>query len=242
MTYALIALIALVAFTTEGAIGFGATVITVSLGAQLVSLDELLPAWVPLNMGMSAFLVARNYHHIAWRFLLVDIVPLVGTFSAVGIALFHLPNKTLYAAILGAFVVSLALLQLLRPATRPLVRAWRYVFLALGGLAHGLFGSGGPMIVYVARRRLPDPAAFRATLCLLWLILNLGLVINYAALGLFTPTTGGYSLVIAALLVPGVYLGNKLHYALPPAAFERCVWIGLLVAGLALAVRSALAL
>jgi uncharacterized membrane protein YfcA len=242
MTFALLAAIALLAFTVEGAIGFGATVITVSLAAQLLSLDVLLPAWVPLNMGMSAYLVARNHRHIAWRFLLVDIVPLVGIFTGVGIALFHLPNKTLFAAILGAFVASLAILQLLRPATRPLARAWQYGFLALGGLAHGLFGSGGPMIVYVARRRLPDAAAFRATLCVLWLILNLALVINYAALGLFTETTGRYSLVIAALLVPGVYLGNKLHYALPPATFERCVWVGLFVAGLALGVRSVLAL
>jgi uncharacterized membrane protein YfcA len=242
MTYALLALIAAVAFTAEGAIGFGATVITVSLGAQLVPLDVLLPAWVPLNLAMSTFLVLRNRQHIAWRFLLVDIVPIVAAGTAVGILLFHLPNKTLFAAILGAFVAALALLQLLRPATRPLARAWQYVFLAIGGVAHGLFGSGGPMIVYVARRRLPDAAAFRATLCLLWFVLNIALVVNYSALGLFTETTGTYSLVIAALLVPGVFLGNKLHYALSPTTFERCVWIGLFVAGLALAVRSALAL
>lgn len=84
--------------------------------------------------------------------------------------------------------------------------------------------------------------AFRATLCVLWLLLNAGLLVNYLALDLFTRTTSTYSLVFAALLIPGVFLGNKLHYALPPATFERCVWIGLLVAGLALAIRSALAL
>lgn len=242
MTFALIAVIALAAFTVEGALGFGATVIMVSLAAQLLSLDVLLPAWVPLNLAMSAFLVARNHRHVAWRFLLVDIVPVVAIGTGAGLALFHLPNKTLFAAILGAFVVGLAMLQLARPAARPLARAWQYGFLAVGGVAHGLFGSGGPMIVYVARRRLPDASAFRATLCLLWFVLNLGLVANYAALGLFTHTTGTYSLVIAALLVPGVALGNKLHHTLPPALFERCVWIGLLVAGLALAIRSALAL
>jgi uncharacterized protein len=242
MTYALLALIALAAFTAEGAIGFGATVITVSLGAQLLPLDVLLPAWVPLNIAMSAFLVVRNRRHIAWRFLFVDIVPIVGAGTVIGVLLFHLPNKTLFAAILGAFVAALSLLQLVRPATRPLARAWQYGFLAIGGVAHGLFGTGGPMIVYVARRRLPDAAAFRATLCLLWLGLNLGLVANYIALGLFSPTTGNYSLLIAAVMIPGIFVGNKLHYALPPATFERCVWIGLFVAGLALAVRSALAL
>lgn len=242
MTYALLALIALSAFITEGAIGFGATVIMVSVGAQLLPLDVLLPAWVPLNLAMSAFLVVRNRQHVAWRLLLVDIVPIVAIGTAAGLALFHLPNKTLFAALLGAFVVALALLQLLRPASRPLARAWQYAFLAVGGVAHGLFGTGGPMIVYVARRRLPDAAAFRATLCVLWLALNLGLAANYVALDLFTRTTSNYSLLIACAIVPGVFIGNKLHHALPAATFERAVWIMLLVAGLALAVRSALAL
>jgi uncharacterized membrane protein YfcA len=242
MTYALLALIALAAFTTESAIGFGATVIMVSVGAQLVPLDVVLPAWVPLNLAMSAFLVLRNRQHIAWRFLLVEIVPLVAIGTATGLALFHLPNKTLFAAILGVFVVALALFQLLRPATRPLTRAWQFAFLAIGGITHGLFGTGGPMIVYVARRRLPDAAAFRATLCILWLVLNLGLVANYLALGLFTRTTSTYSVLIAAAIVPGVFLGNKLHHALPARTFERGVWLVLLVAGATLAVRSALAL
>jgi uncharacterized membrane protein YfcA len=242
MIYALLAVIALTAFIAEGAIGFGATVITVSLGAQLVPLDVLLPAWVPLNIAMSAYLVARNRKHVAWRFLLVEIIPLVTLGTAIGLGLFHLPNKTLFAAILGVFVCALALLQLLRPGTRPLARVWQYGFLGVGGIAHGLFGTGGPMIVYVARRRLPDAAAFRATLCVLWLGLNFALVANYAALQLFTTTTSTYSVIFAVLLVPGVFLGNKLHHTLPPATFEKCVWIGLLAAGLALAVRSALAL
>ncbi len=242
MTYVLLGLIALTAFTAEGAIGFGATVIVVSVGAQLVPLDVLLPAWVPLNIAMSTYLVIRNREHIAWRFLLVEIVPLVALGTALGLGLFHLPHKTLFAAILGAFVCLLALLQLVRPQTRALARSWQYAFLGIGGIAHGLFGTGGPMIVYVARRRLPDAASFRATLCLLWLGLNLALVANYAALQLFTTTTSVYSVIFAALLLPGVLAGNTLHHALPPATFEKCVWIGLLVAGLALAIRSALAL
>ena len=88
----------------------------------------------------------------------------------------------------------------------------------------------------------PGPRRLSATLCVLWLGLNAALVVNYAALHLFTPTTSIYSLIFAALLVPGVFAGNKLHHALPPQTFERVVWIGLFVAGLALAIRSALAL
>jgi hypothetical protein len=39
------------AFVVEGAIGFGGTVIAASIGAP-VPLDELLPAFVPVNMAL----------------------------------------------------------------------------------------------------------------------------------------------------------------------------------------------
>ena len=57
--------IALVAFAVEGTLGFGSTVIAVSIGAQLVPLDELLPAFVPLNIVLSLSLLRRP---IAWCF------------------------------------------------------------------------------------------------------------------------------------------------------------------------------
>ena len=165
MTLALLGIIALVAFCTEGAIGFGATVIAASIGAQLVPLDELLPAFVPVNMALSAYLLLTGVRSIAWRLLLVEIGPAVAIGAAVGLALFHLPAKGVFALAFGVFVTGLAILQLVRPATRPLARVWRYLMLGIGGLAHGLFGTGGPMIVYVARRRVEDKGVFRATRC-----------------------------------------------------------------------------
>lgn len=47
---------------------------------------------------------------------------------------------------------------------------------------------------------------------------------------------------VTLALVPALIIGERLHRALDPARFERVVWIVLLVAGLALAIRSALAL
>src|SRR5688500_2352589 len=181
----MMALIALLAFATEGAIGFGGTVIAACLGAQLLPLDELLPAFVPLNLAMSAWLVTSGRDAIAWRVLLRTIALPVAAGAAIGLALFHIPAKQVLAAVFGGFVALLAVLQLVRPAAGSLNRAWRTGFLAAGGIAHGLFGTGGPMIVYVTRRELPDKRAFRATLAALWLVLNVALLVNFLALGLY---------------------------------------------------------
>lgn len=242
MTLVALGIIALVAFCTEGAIGFGATVIAASVGAQLVPLDELLPAFVPVNMALSAYLLLAGVRAIAWRLLVVEIGPAVAIGAAVGLALFHLPAKGVLALAFGVFVSGLAILQLVRPATRPLARAWRYLMLGIGGLAHGLFGTGGPMIVYVARRRVEDKRVFRATLAALWLTLNCALLVNFWSADLYTRATLDKGLAIGLAVLPGLWIGERIHRALDAARFERVVWILLLVAGAALAVRSALAL
>lgn len=251
MTATLVALavVALIAFGTEGAIGFGGTVIAASVGAQLVPLDALLPAFVPVNMALSLWLLATGWRSIAWRVLALEVVPLVAAGAAIGLALFHLPAKRALAAAFGGFVAGLATLQLLRPAGAPLARPWRAAMLGAGGVAHGLFGTGGPMIVYVLRRRRlgdgNDPAAdkraFRATLAVLWFVLNAALLANFASLGLYGRRTFEHGAAIALAVLPGLWIGERVHRALDAARFERVVWALLLCAGAALAIRSALA-
>jgi len=242
LTLLAIAAIAALAFATEGAIGFGGTVIAASLGAQLVPLDQLLPAFVPVNMALSAWLLVTGVRSVAWRVLLLEVAPSVIVGAAIGLALFHIPDKTVLALAFGGFVVVLATAQLVRPADRALPATWRAALLGLGGVAHGLFGTGGPMIVYVARRRIADKRAFRATLAMLWLSLNTALLVNFLSLDLYDRTVVDRGAAIALVVVPGLAIGERIHRALDAARFERVVWLLLLCAGAALVVRSACAL
>jgi uncharacterized protein len=236
-----LAAVALIAFATEGAIGFGGTVLAASLGAQLVPLDVLLPAFVPLNLVMSSWLFVRGARTVAWR-MLAEVAPPVAAGAAVGLALFHLPGKTWLILAFSAFVIGLAVLELARPAAKELGRAPRFGLLGLGGIAHGLFGTGGPLIVYVVRRRLGDKLAFRSTLAVVWLVLNVALLANFASAGLYVAPVGETLVAVAIVIVPGLALGDRIHHRLDAARFERAVWVVLLGAGLALAIRSALAL
>jgi uncharacterized membrane protein YfcA len=195
-----------------------------------------------LNLALSSWLVTRGAPSVAWRMLAVEIALPVGVGAAGGLVLFHLPAKTLLALAFGVFVAGLAVLQLVRPADRPLARPWQIALLVLGGVAHGLFGTGGPMIVYVVRRKLPDKLAFRSTLAVLWLVLNTALLLNFLSLDLYQRHTLDLGIVLAIVIVPALWIGERVHHALEPARFERVVWLMLLVAGLALVVRNAIAL
>lgn len=229
MELAALALIALVAFTVEGALGFGSTVVAVSLGAQFVPLEVLLPAFVPLNLVISISLLRRP---IAWRVLLVEIAPIVALGMAAGLVLSHVLASRALLVAFGCFVVALAAWQLAGRTTR----RWSAPLLAVGGVVHGLFGTGGPMIVYVAREKIADKTIFRSTLAVLWIALNTTLIASFTAAGRAPDPL--LLVVVGAALIPGRLVGEYIHRALDPQRFERLVWIGLLVAGAVLAVRA----
>ena len=58
MLAALAALVA-VAFAVEATVGFGSTVLVVTVGAQWLPLEELLAAFVPVSLVLSAVLLGR---------------------------------------------------------------------------------------------------------------------------------------------------------------------------------------
>lgn len=214
--------IALLAFSVEGTLGFGSTVIMVTLGAQFVALDVLLPAFVPISMLLSLSLLRRN---VAWP-VLARMAPLLAIGIAAGIAIGRGCDAEALLVAFGTFVTILAIWKLAGRAA-----LWPRPLLLLGGVAHGLFGTGGPLIVYAARAEIPDKTVFRSTLAVVWLALNTTLLASlYRA-----PTM--YSAWMAAAVLPGLVAGNWLHRRLPPERFERAVWLLLLVAGAVLAIR-----
>lgn len=241
--------IVLAGFLVEGVIGFGSTVIVVSLGSQLLPVEQLLPAFVPLNVLLSCWLLMRGRALVAWRVLARELAAPVLLGLATGMALASVAPTQLLRLVLAGGIVVLAAIELRRAvaapstaAARPLPAAVRLLVYGLGGVAHGLFAVGGPLITYALRRTLTDKGAFRATLAVLWLTLNSTLLVRWTWDGAFTQQGGVLTLVMATALIPGAWLGDRLHHRLPADKFARLVWTVLLAAGLALGVRTLVAM
>lgn len=243
-TLAGLALVVLAAFTVETALGFGATVVAVALGSFLAPIDTVLPAFVPLNIALSLYVAVRYRRDTDLRLLLRRIVPLMGLGMPAGIVLFKSLGSSRLQLAFGVFVALLSIGELLRardpdrarPPLRPIVSG---ALLLAAGVIHGVFATGGPLTVYVTGRELSDKARFRATLSTLWLVLNVALVVSYAAghqLG------AGTLAISAALIVPlalGMALGEWAHRRVPAATFHKLVFTLLLGAGALLAMRAA---
>jgi uncharacterized membrane protein YfcA len=150
------------------------------------------------------------------------------------------------AAKLGfaALVIAVAISELVRlarprptapPPPRP---ALQVLVLGAAGVIHGLFATGGPLVVAIANRMFAAKATLRATLAVLWFTLNLVVLARLIAAGDLTTTTLGYSAAMVPVLGVALAAGEWIHHRVSERGFRWLV-AGLLAAvGAVLFVRS----
>lgn len=216
MSLFLLGCILVLAHTAETFLGFGATLIALALGVHLIPLETLVPVLVILALLQSLWLVVRWFRHIEWRVLLRQILPAAGIGIPIGIWGRGLADEAQLRMILGAFIVAVSSMELVSVFRRRIAREelrwyYRIPVLVAGGIFHGLFATGGPLIVYYASRQLKSQASFRATLSMLWLILNTVLLINFWMLGQIDFQTLEMTALVLPGLVVGILVGSFIH-------------------------------
>ena len=155
--YALGAFI-LLAYTLEAITGFGSIVIALSLGALLLPIDQLLPVLVPLNIGMTGYLVSRHWRLIDRRLLLGTILPGMLTGAILGLS--RVAGET--AAIM--FTASVFFTPYLPTNITDSVMALPYHIYVLATAGTDIdktrplqYGTGLVLLLLVLRVRCPPP-------------------------------------------------------------------------------------
>jgi len=211
-------------------------VIALALGVHLFSVKELLPVFVPLGLVVSTWLALRGRAHVDRRLLLARILPWMGLGLVFGLVVFERASHELLRRVFGGFVVVLAGLELSRIARArendPAIPPHGATAALLGaGVMHGMFSTGGPLLVWALGRSLAEKRAFRATLACVWLVLGGTLTASYAA----NDRLDGHTLRATAALVPVLGLalaaGEWAHQRLDERRFRVAVYALLLAAG-----------
>ena len=238
-----------VAFAVGAILGFGSTILSVTFGAQWVPLQVLLPVLAPFNTLIGCFIVLRYRKSVKWRLLLLRVWPVALVGLPLGMLVFNQEEGAWLKLAFGLFVTSLAVVQLARermaskknellPALRPLPRT---LFLFLGGFVHGIFQTGGPMMVYVLGREVTDKDEFRSTVSMLFLPLGLALIFNYARRGLYNAEAIGYMGWAGGAMLVALLAGEWLHRRIDNTRFRAAVWWALAFGGGVLFLRSCFA-
>ena len=105
------------------------------------------------------------------------------------------------------------------------------------GFVHGVFATGGPVLVWALGQQPLDKAAFRATLQVVWFTLNSVLMLTFLAEGRANAST----LLGTATLLPtaglGIAVGHWLHDRVDEVRFRTAVWGALTLASLPVMLR-----
>jgi len=219
-----------------GIAGFGNQIVALPLLAMLVGLSAGKCALVVLGTIMYAILTLRWHEHISYRQLAI-IVVLAGVGLVIGMHLFERFEQHEHAMriALGVFVLligiqGLAWPTLLKLVPKPIARA----LVLGGGIVHGMFTTGGPLLVIYAQRAMPHKSEFRSTLGVMWLILNVGLMIGWTTTHNWSDQTLILCLVGLPFLFAGLTIGEYLHHKLDGPQFRTFVNVVLIINGLIL--------
>jgi len=217
-----------------GITGFGNQIVALPLLAMLVGLDAGKCTLVVLGTVMYTILTVRWHQRINWRELAI-VVGLAGVGLIIGMYLFEQLNERIAKRTLGVFVLAMGLQGLLRPSLLKLVpQSVAKLLVLAGGIVHGAFTTGGPLLVIYAQRAMPEKGEFRSTLAVMWIMLNIGLMAGWTITHSWSPETPTLCLVGLPFLIAGLSIGEYLHHKLDGPAFRATVNGVLILNGLVL--------
>jgi uncharacterized membrane protein YfcA len=243
LAFLLFALVVVAAYTVQTATGFGAMLVCVTLGAQLIGLEEVIRLMVPLSFLQTSYIVIRHRDGIDWSLLLKRVLPLMGVGMALAFLLLTKVGGPWLGLAFGWMVLALSARDLhhLRFANaaldKPISRPASMAALVGAGVIHGIYASGGPMLVYAIGREGLTKKVFRSTLSMVWIVLNVILVTRFLLAGDYDREVALDILLLVPTVPLGILLGEWVHHKINERSFKMAVLVLLIAAAISLIVR-----
>ena len=236
------AVVVFAGYTVETAAGFGSMLVCVTFGAQLLDIREVVTLTVPVSILQSGYIALRHRGSIEWKLLLRRILPLMGAGLLVGFLAFRDVQSAWLRPAFGAMVLVLALRELWvlhrgRAEVRKNPPAASVLAMLFAGVIHGVYATGGPLLVYAVGREELDKHQFRSTLSAVWLVLSVALGVGFLLDGRYDASSGRDILVLLPAVPLGLLLGEWLHRRIDERRFKTTVFVLLVVAAISLLVH-----
>lgn len=235
-----------VGYGVQTVAGFGAALLCMTAGAHFFEIPELVALLVPISLVQNSYVAIRHRQGIEWSLLLRRVLPLMGLGLVGGFLVARAVEGDWLRIAFGTMVLLLATRELywLHRASRDPVSLTRTnprgaTFLAMlgAGVVHGIYATGGPLLVYAIGREGLDKYRFRSTVTTVWLVLNSILGSAFLFEGRYDASTALDLLVLLPGVPLGIVVGEWLHRKVDERRFKITVFALLVGAALALLFR-----
>ena len=219
--------------------GFGAGLITVGgMALFMPQVTDVVTMLLLVSLPAEIFVVAKAWREVAWR---GTVLILIGLFAGVliGTRILAVSEPTFILTLLAVFLVAAgSAFALVPPRARVRWPVWTGPPIGLvSGVLTGLFGTGGPPLIFYYQLAGVGKAEFRGSMMAIFMLATFVRIPAYAFSGLLTTPR----IVSAAMLLPiallGAWIGNRIHLQLSESRFRILVGAALGLMGALLLLR-----
>ena len=201
----------------QGITGFAGTILAMPPSLILVGYDVAKPILNVLGILAGVYVFVTQWKHVDWKQLKkVVIVMAIGIFGG-----FFLKNALAgYDAVLykflGIFVIFLAIhgfysIYGQRQRDTKEKSSWKSMLLLIGaGIVHGMFVSGGPLLIGYLSNEIKEKTSFRATISTVWIILNSMILVQDICAGMWNAGLVMTQCISIPFLIAGMAAGSVL--------------------------------
>lgn len=213
--------------------GFAGTLLAMPFSIRLVGVVEAKTVLNIFTLIACLVISIQNRRYVNYKVLAkMAAGMLIG--MIIGIWLFEQVPLQILLTFYAVLIILIALKKMFwkKEITLP---GWVMVMvLVAAGIIHGMFLSGGALLVIYAVCVLKDKAEFRATISAVWVLLNsLLIVMSYQAANYNTATIKAI-LISMIPLVLSVKIGNILYKKINQQQFLKVTYVLLLISGASL--------
>ena len=251
--YILFLLIILFTNIIQGITGFAGTILAMPPSLMLVGYPVAKPVLNVLGLLSGIYVFAGKHRSVCWKELKkIVAVRAAGIIGGILIkGLFAGKEQVLYK-ILGVFIIFLSVQGIytlkkgdgkdgkkaaLAARERGKDSPALYLLLVLAGIVHGIFVSGGPLLIGYLTKKIPDKVSFRATISTVWIFLNGMILADDIRMGLWNAELVKIQLISIPFLLAGMFIGAKLYARMSQKLFMMITYLLLFISGVLLLVK-----
>lgn len=226
-------MIILITNIIQGITGFAGTVLAMPFAILLLGIEVAKPVLNITTLIACILIVFESYKNIVWKecFKMIAIM-FIGVI--IGEYIYRIFPVDLLLNIYAIFIILIALKGIFIKQSYDLNEKVLIGVIILAGVIHGMFLSGGPLLIIYAVKKLQDKATFRATLAPVWIVLNSYLLIKQLLSGLISTQVVTLSIFAIPVLIAAIIIGKKLYEHMSQRFFLLLSYILLLISGISL--------
>ena len=229
-------LIVLIAQAIYVLFGFGLGLVGVGLLAMFIQpVTNIVVLLLFIALPAEIYVLCKSWKNISWRGIIAIISGVAGG-TVVGTMVLRFGEPDIILTILGLFLIVSGLIFLFMESD--IVIHWP-VWCApligiLSGLLSGMFGTGGPPLIFYYQLSGMKKHAFRGQLMTIFFLMALVRFTTYSFSGLITTTRFISAIYVFPAILLGIWLGNSIHIQISEKRFRKMISIALFIIGVIL--------